>query len=277
MPSSFVAPWLDINPLSFLQAAEAGARIGQGQADLAERSKEAAGQLGLGYARLGTESQQAAASQKDAQARLALEQNRLTQMGNLGQQRLGLSEDRLAETENQHGAANDLTQQRIDQAGDLGQQRVDLGKQNQATRQEAVDNLAKKYGLSKDPAVNEDVLGFYTDPLSKSNPQEALKKYPRAVEHPGFNQIWKDFNPNVPGTKATFMGPRGSTWTVPVSDADAAAALGTNAPASLRGATAQPSTAPKYSTADSVKADYSAGKLTKEQAAKILRDNFGMQ
>lgn len=222
------APWLDINPLSFLQAAEAGARIGQGQADLAERSKEAAGQLGLGYARLGTESAQAAAAQKEAQARLALEQNRLTQLGSLGQQRIGLSNGRLGETERQHNIVDDL-----------GQQRLDIAQQAQDTRQQTADNILRRYGPETDPMVAADFQGFLTDPLSKTEPQSALKKYPMAVRAKGFMDAWKNFSPNAVANTATFLGPHGSTYRVGVSDSDAASALGTNAPASIRGLPAQ--------------------------------------
>lgn len=223
MAAPFVPPWLDINPLSFIDAAAKGAQIGQAQAELAQKKTEAGQQLGLGYARLGTEAAQAAAQRKDAEARLALEQNRFNLATNLGESRLGQGEQRIQDTETQHGAANDLSQQRIGIAG-----------ASQQTRQQAVDEVAKRYGTSNDPTVQSDFLAFVTDPMTKTDPQGSLKNHPGAAQHQGFSQFWKDFNPTPVPTIATIPGTGGSSIRMPVNPEQAGDLLRTNAPASIK-------------------------------------------
>lgn len=235
----FVPPWLDVNPMSFLDAAAKGAQIGQAQAELAQHKSQAAGELGLGYARLKTESAQAAAAQKEAQARLALEQNRLTQLGQLGQERIGLSTERLGETEKQHGAANQLATDRLG---------VQTNNQNSLNsyRDRLVDLATQKFDSAQGTAeekramaeqATDDFLGFMSDPMSKTNPQATLAKYPHAVDHPSFGSTYKDLNPTGGGPVATFMGRHGTTVRIPVSGSDAASLLGTNGPASLQNRT----------------------------------------
>jgi len=53
MANAFVAPWQNINPLSFIEAAKAGAQLGLEQRKQAQDALESSQRIGLGYAGLG--------------------------------------------------------------------------------------------------------------------------------------------------------------------------------------------------------------------------------
>ena len=118
-----IPPWLELP--NFVQAAEAGANIGQRQHESAvnallkqqemqQQAGEAAGQLGLGYARVNAEQASAAAARKEAEARLALQQGRYSDLNEIGQEKLAQGDTRITNLEKQRTAANDLKQQGLD-------------------------------------------------------------------------------------------------------------------------------------------------------------------
>lgn len=186
-----IPPWLELP--NFVQAAEAGANIGQRQHESAvnallkqqemqQQAGEAAGQLGLGYARVNAEQASAAAARKEAEARLALQQGHYSDLNNLGQERLQQGDERLAATQTQRSAANDLKQQGLDLQADRFNTSSDQ-------RQQEIDLNTKRFmamGAKPKEAGEQGVIAakagfdFLNDPDHEKNPQAALDRHPGA-------------------------------------------------------------------------------------------------
>lgn len=253
-----IAPWL--NPPNFLQAAEAGARIGQSQAQIAteamlkreqmaQAAGEAAGQLGLGYARIGSENQRAAADRAESDARMALMQGRYSDLNNQAGERQKLGEERLASLDTQRSAANDLKNRSLELATnraavsqDQRNQMIALSERRLA---QAPGNAAEKRQQAMIEA--DAAIAAINDPTWASNPAQVLQKYPAAANHPIIKNFFNNQNliqreqnrPLPPADVTTFQGANEIKYKVP--QATAAGALGTNAVGALP---ARPAAAP---------------------------------
>jgi len=245
-----IAPWL--NPPNFLQAAEAGARIGQAQAQMAteamlkreqlkQAQQEAAGQLGLGYARLSTENKQAEAARAQANARLALQAGRYSDLNQQAGQRQQLGEERLASLDTQRSASNDLKNRSLELATNRAATSEDQRNQMIALSErrlaQAPGNVQEKREQAKIEA--DSAIAAMNDPGWAANPAQVLQKYPAAANHPiiknffnNQNLIQREQNRPLPlADVTTFQGANEIKYKVP--QATAAGALGTNAVGAL--------------------------------------------
>ncbi len=268
-----IPPWLNVSPSLFLQATEAGNRARLGGAELEERQRESL------------------ANEANQSARLGLQRLSMNKDLGLAEQREGFNEDlsnrKLAMSQQETDADRELKRELALNAQNVAQKRFDIQtgiqqasldlRRSQDMFQNSLKTLAVDR-MAKAKDAEAEILQDY-DPDKPLSPM--LADHPEAMADKEFLTFARnhDAQLDLNNRQKALLGFREQPKRTQVIDpftgkVQEERITETLSPDQLKSSPKQNS---GYKTAEDVRKAYKAGTITRDEAKKILGDQFGIQ